>query len=172
MALNQTAKDVYESVNTALEDATGWFSQFVKPKPKNLDDYRASTGLGIPQFPKGSGVQVNGRMPTPKTPGLGRKLDKQNTAIKFDNATRNLVIPRNKDYAGVAPDAIGVAPAGSIILSSLQDERVSFGSRNNASGWSSAVASFRNIDSGEFTSNRTEQSVSAPVGSAPEGEMR
>jgi hypothetical protein len=172
MALNQTAKDVYESVNTALEDATGWFSQFVKPKANNLDDYRASTGLGIPQFPKGSGVQVNGRMPTPKTPNMGRSLDRQNTAIKFDNSTRNLVIPRNKDYAGVSPDSIGVAPAGSIILSSLQDERVSFGTHNNSSGWSSAVASFRNIDSGEFTSNRTEQSVSAPAGSAPEGEMR
>jgi hypothetical protein len=172
MALNQTAKDVYESVNTALEDATGWFSQFVKPKPKTLDDYRASTGLGIPQFPKGSGVQVNGRMPIPATQGLGRKLDKQNTAIKFDNATRNLVIPRNKDYAGVSPDAIGVAPSGQIILSSLQDERVSFGSRNNASGWNTAVASFRDIDSGDFTSNRKENSVSAPVGSAPQGEMR
>jgi hypothetical protein len=172
MALNQTAKDVYESVNTALEDSVGWFSQFVKPKPKNLDDYRASTGLGIPQFPKGSGVQVNGRMPVPQTPGMGRSLDRQNTAIKFDNATRNLVIPRNKDYAGVSPDAIGVAPSGQIILSSLQDERVAFGTHNNSSGWSSAVASFRNIDSGDFTSNRKEQSVSAPVGSAPEGEMR
>lgn len=172
MALNQHAKDVYESVNTALEDATGWFSQFVKPKPKNVDDYRASTGLGIPQFPKGSGVQATGRMPTPATPGLGRKLDKQNTAIKFDNSTRNLVIPRNKDYAGVSPDALGVAPSGQIILSSLQDERVSFGTKNNPSGWTSAVASYRDIDSGAFTSNRQETSVSAPSGSAPEGQMR
>jgi hypothetical protein len=172
MALNQTAKDVYESVNTALEDATGWFSQFVKPKPTNVDDYRASTGLGIPQFPKGSGVQVNGRAPVPKTQNMGRSLDKQNTAIKFDNATRNLVIPRNKNYAGVSPDAIGVAPSGQIILSSLQDERVVFGTKNNPSGWASAVATFRNIDSGDFTSNRTEVKVSAPVGSAPSGDMR
>jgi hypothetical protein len=172
MALNQHAKDVYESVNTALEDATGWFSQFVKPRPKNIDDYRASNGLGIPQFPKGSGVQVNGLMPVPETPGMGRKLDKQNTAIKFDNATRNLVIPRNKNYAGVAPDALGVAPSGQVILSSLQDERVLFGTRNNNSGWSQAVASYRDIDSGSFTSNRQELSVSAPVGSAPEGTMR
>jgi hypothetical protein len=78
------------------------------------------------------------------------------------------VIPRNKDYAGVSPDAIGVAPSGQIILSSLQDERVVFGTKNNPSGWTSAVASFRNIDSGDFTSNRIETTAEAPKGSVPQ----
>jgi hypothetical protein len=157
MALNEQAKFVYEGVNTALEDATGWFSQFLKKTPKNVNQMRKATGVGIIQYPKGSGVEVQGQAPPPPArPSVGLAQDRSNTAIKFGNATRHLTIPRNAEYTGIAPSAIGVPPAGSVILTALQDERTRFGTHNNNSGWGEAVASYRPIDAGDFTTRRAD----------------
>jgi len=163
MALNEQAKFLYEGVNTALEDATGWFSQFIKKTPKNVNQMRQATGVGVIQYPKGSGIEVNGLpQPPPAKPAVGLSLDKANTAIKFNNATRRLAIPRNENYTGISPDAVGVPPAGAVILTALQDERTRFGTHNNNSGWGEAVASYKNIDANEFTIRRTDSSASPP----------
>jgi hypothetical protein len=160
MALNEQAKFLYEGVNTALEDATGWFSQYIKPTPKNVNQMRQATGVGVIQYPRGSGIEVNGSPPPPPArPAVGLSLDRANTAIKFNNATRRLTIPRNQQYTGIAPEAIGVPPAGAVILTALQDERTRFGTNNNNSGWGEAVASYRSIDATDFTTRRTDPSA-------------
>jgi len=155
MAFNDSVKYAYEGLNTALEDATSFVSGFFQPKPQNVSEYRKDTGLGIQQFPKGSGVQINGLTPIKPNEAQAKRAQGVNTATQFDNATRRLVIPRGKNYAGVAPDAIGIAPAGSIILASIQDERAKFGSNNNASGWATAVASYKSLDSGSYAVRKT-----------------
>ena len=155
MALNESVKYSYDGFNTALEDATSFVSGFFQPKPQNLDQYVKDSGIGIQQFPKGSGVEINGSAPMRPNPERAKRAAGTNNATQFDNATRRLVIPRGASYAGVAPEAIGIAPSGSIILASIQDERARFGSNNNASGWATAVASYKSLDSGAYAVRKT-----------------
>jgi hypothetical protein len=166
MALNEQAKYAYDGINTAIEDATGWFSQFLKKNPSNVEEYSQQTGVGVIQFPKGSNMESTGRAPMGYKPGAGRKLDAQNTAIKYDNATKRLVIPRDQNYAGIAPSAVGISPSGQIILTSLQDERVRFGTTNNNSGWASAVADLKGLDSSDFTSREIKKEAPTPLPTA------
>lgn len=146
-----TAWDTFNSyLETGSQTITNFFSP---PKPKNARETRFKNGMGFDWYPKGVGVEVVGRAPMPPKYKNQFELDRANQADTYGNATRRIVIPRGKDFAGVAPEALGLTATGTIPLANIDDLRADFTTKDsylNNAGWASAVAAIQVLDSRSF----------------------
>ena len=132
-----------------------------RPQPKTVSQAQRQNGLGMDFYPKGSGTQT---IPTPHdafkskyTTWLDASRDANATvdAAKVEYSTRLIRIPQNETYSGVNPTFLGVPQTGMVKFAASDQYKIAGYAMNDStqqsSGWISAVATIKVLDSSQYT---------------------